>query len=72
MSLEYYASSSILPDRYIITTGVVTALFANLMGSILPQVHKQVLKILFIYLASVLIILLSYGCYLLDFGFEFS
>lgn len=72
MSLEYYASSSILPDRYIITTGAVTALFASLLGSILPQVHKQVLKILFIYLASVLIILLSYGCYLLDFGFEFS
>jgi hypothetical protein len=28
-------------DRYIITTGAVTALFSSLLGSVLPQVHKN-------------------------------
>jgi len=35
-------------DRYIITTGAVTALFASLLGSVLPQVHKRAFKIIYL------------------------
>lgn len=43
VSFEYYASIYIYftDDRYIITTGAVTALFSSLLGSVLPQVRTS-------------------------------